>query len=315
MAEKYKNNINKEKALLDFSVKCDYNTLTEFLDVMRERYDFLSVTCIGETVLSKKIYMLTLGNENADKSVLYVGAHHGMEWITTLVLLRMTNELCEYYKHAKQPFGINLQTLFANRCLKIVPMLNADGVDIQINGVREDNILYDRLMRMSGGEFLRWQANARGVDLNHNYDSGFAEYKKLETAEKTVAGPTRFSGEFPLSEPETGALASYIKYDSSIEMILTLHSAGEVIYCGHNYGPFSKGEIIGKKLSLLSGYELSVPEGAAMYGGLTDWFTEVYKKPSFTIECGKGKNPMDYTKYFDIYARIREMLMTAPVLI
>lgn len=315
MSEKHKNIINKDKALLDFSLQCDYDTLTEFIDVLSARYDFLSVTSIGETVLSKKIYMLSLGNEKADKSVLYVGAHHGMEWITSLVLLRLVNELCEYYKNSKQPFGINLQTLFSNRCLKIVPMLNADGVDIHLNGVSPENVLYSRLMKMSGGDFSKWQANARGVDLNHNYNSGFCEYKKIEAKEGIFAGPTRYSGEYPLSEPESSALASYIKYDNTIEMILTLHSAGEVIYSGHNCGPFSKGEIIGKKLSSLSGYELSVPEGLSSYGGLTDWYTEVFKKTSFTIECGKGKNPIHQTKYFEIYAGVREMLMTAPVLV
>lgn len=315
MSEKCKSIINREKVLLDFALPCDYNTMTEFIDIMRERYGFLSVTCIGETVLSKKIYMLSLGNEKADKSVLYVGAHHGMEWITTLILLRFVNEVCEYYRCAKQPFGINLQTLFANRCLRIVPMLNADGVDIQINGVSRESVLYDRLMKISGGDFSNWQSNARGVDLNHNYNSGFCEYKNFEAKAGIFAGPTRFSGEYPLSEPETGALASYIKYDGTIEMILTLHSAGEVIYSGHDYGPFSKGEIIGKKLSRLCGYELSKPEGPASYGGLTDWFTEAFQKPSFTIECGKGKNPIHQSKYFEIYAGVREMLMTAPVLI
>ena len=30
-------------------------------------------------------------------------------------------------------------------------------------------------------DFSHWQANARGVDLNHNYDSGFYEYKKIES--------------------------------------------------------------------------------------------------------------------------------------
>ena len=315
MPDKHKSTINRERALLDFALPCDYATMTEFIEIMRERYEFLSITCIGETVLSKKIYMLSLGNEKADKSILYVGAHHGMEWITTLILLRFVNELCEYYKGSKQPFGINLQALFANRCIRIVPMLNADGVDIQIHGVGRENVLYNRLIKMSGGDFSRWQSNARGVDLNHNYNSGFCEYKKLEAKEGIFAGPTRYSGENPLSEPETCALAGYIKYDDTIEMILTLHTAGEVIYSGHNYGPFSKGEVIGRKMSRLSGYELSKPEGLASFGGLTDWFTETYQKPSFTIECGKGNNPIHHSKYFEIYAGIREMLMTAPVLV
>lgn len=315
MDNTFKKNINCERALLDFSVPADYRAVCEYVETMEERYSFLQVTSIGETILSKKIHMLTLGNAAAEKSVLYVGAHHGTEWITTLILLRFVNELCEYYKNQKQPFGINMQTLFQTRCLRIVPQLNADGVDIQINGIKKDNPLYERLMKMSDGDFSKWQANARGVDLNHNYNAGFAEYKLLEEKEGITPGATRYSGEHPLSEPETGALARFIQYDSSIQMIMTLHSQGEEIYYSSG-GEIPEGALrIAKNLSRLSGYKLSQAEGLSAYGGLTDWFIREYKKPSFTLECGKGENPLPESKYFSIYAGIREMLMWVPLLV
>ncbi len=315
MAKEYKKQINRDRALLDFSVPADHAAVCEFIDIMSDRYPFLGVTSIGESVLSRKIHMITLGNENADKSVLYVGAHHGAEWVTTLVLLRFINECCEYYKNQKQPFGISMQNLFAARCLRIVPQLNPDGADLQINGIKENNILYDRIMKMSGGDFTRWQANARGVDLNHNYNAGFEEYKKLEIEHGILPGRTRYSGECPLSEPETAALASYIKYDESIRMILTLHSAGEEIYYSSG-GIIPKGAAsIAKKFSKLTGYRLAEPDGLSAYGGLTDWFIREFEKPSFTIECGRGDNPLHENKYFGIYARIREMLLWAPLLI
>ncbi|MBQ3527915.1 MAG: hypothetical protein IJA52_05135 [Clostridia bacterium] len=74
-------------------------------------------------------------------------------------------------------------------------------------------------------------------------------------------------------------------------------------------------ESIAKKLSKLSGYKLSSPEGLASYGGLTDWFIREFDRPSFTIECGKGETPLPVTSYYEIYASIREMLMWAPLLI
>ena len=53
------------------------------------------------------------------------------------------------------------------------------------------------------GDFTHWQANARGVDLNHNYDAGFLEYKQIEAEQGILGGgPTRYSGECPESEPE-----------------------------------------------------------------------------------------------------------------
>ncbi len=307
--------IDRDRPLLDLAVTCDYRTTTEFIDIMAERYPFLVVTSIGETILSKKIHMLTLGNENSDSCVLYVGSHHGCEWVTTQILLRFVNELCEYYKNAKQPFGINLQQMLSKRCLRIVPLLNADGVDIQINGVDKECLLYDRLKKMSRGDFSKWQANARGVDLNHNYDAGFNEYKILEIQNNITAGATRYSGEYPFSEPESGSLANYISFNDSVKMVMTLHASGEVIYyTSDGYAP-PKAKEIAKKLSMLSGYELSAPNGLSAYGGLTDWFIKEFDRPSFTIECGEGYTPIPYTSYYNIYAGIREMLMLAPQLI
>lgn len=315
MSQQYRRSIDSSRQLLDFSFPCDYKTMEEFLSIMTDRYSFMSVTVIGETILGKKIYMITLGSDDAEKGALYVGAHHGMEWITTLILLRFINEYCEYYKSARQMFGIDIQRLYAKRQIKIIPMLNADGVDMQINGTDGDNPLYERVMKMSGGDFSRWQANARGVDLNHNYNAGFYEYKELEKAEGIVPGATRYSGEYPESEPETGALCNFIRFSDKINMILTLHSQGEEIYytSGGNV-PEGAGKIAAK-LAELSGYTVSVPEGLAAYGGLTDWFIKEFNRPSFTVECGKGENPIRENKYFPIYAAIREMLFCASLLI
>lgn len=315
MSKRYVMPIDRGRALLDFARPADYAAVCEYIEIMAERYSFLSVTSIGETLLGKKIHMLTLGDAGAEKSVLYVGAHHGMEWITTLILLRFVNEYCEYYKAAKQVFGVNIRSMFAEREICVVPQLNADGADIQINGAGRDNPMFDRLMKMSGGDFSRWQANARGVDLNHNYDAGFEEYKKLEKKEGILPGATRWSGEYPESEPETGALANYIRFNEKISMIITLHSQGEEIYyTSGGHVPEGAGQLAAK-LAKLSGYTVSVPEGLAAYGGLTDWYIKEFDRPSFTVECGKGENPIRESKYFPIYAAIREMLFCAPMMI
>ena len=41
---------------------------------------------------------------------------------------------------------------------------------------------------LRNGDFLHWQANARGVDLNHNYDARWGEYKAIEAERGIVAG-------------------------------------------------------------------------------------------------------------------------------
>ena len=69
--------IDDKRPLLDFSTEADYNTVCNFIDILVSRYDFLSCSVIGETLLHKKIQVLTLGNEKSERSVLYVGGHHG----------------------------------------------------------------------------------------------------------------------------------------------------------------------------------------------------------------------------------------------
>ncbi len=312
---KNKNNIDATRPLMDMKIYPDYETLREMINIFASRYDFIAVTSIGETTLGKSIYMIDIGSPEAEKDVFYVGSHHGTEWITTLVLLRFINEYCEYYKSSSNAFGINIRKLFQSRCIHIVPCLNADGVDLHLNGLDEDCVLYDRLMKMSGGNFSKWQANARGVDLNHNYDAGFYDYKQLETERGIEAGSTRFSGVAPESENESGAVANYLRFNDKIGAVISLHSQGEKIFYT-SAGKSPRGAYsIAKQMELLSGYTLDEPEGLSSYGGLTDWYIKEIGKPSFTIECGLGENPLPISDFYKIYSDLRRMLFSFPLLI
>jgi len=310
--------IKKEKFILDYNTPLDYSTLMTYIDTFQKRYDFIDITYIGASLLGRGIPLIRLGSDGADSYVLYVGTHHGMEWITAAVLLRFINEYCESYRMHRRMYHLNIHNLYKSRLIYVIPMLNVDGADIQINGISTEHPLYDRLLAMNGGsvDFSRWQANARGVDLNHNYNAGFNEYKILEAQEGIFSGgPTRYSGEYPESEPETGALAAFLRYNDQIRMILTLHTQGEEIYYSSGNQVSPKSLSIGRLLSKMSGYTLAVPDGLAAYGGLTDWYIRSFNKPSFTIECGKGKNPLPLSDFLSIYSKLRELLFTAPILI
>ena len=197
-------------------------------------------------------------------------------------------------------------------------MLNPDGVEYQIHGVKEDNPLYERLLSMNGQSecFTHWQANARGVDLNHNYDAGFWEYKKLEVENGIPQGaPTRYSGSAPESEPETRALCDLIRFHNDLLGVMTLHTQGEEIYFQSGGKIPKKSKAIAAKLSALSGYHLSAAEGLASYGGLTDWCIQKLDLPAFTIECGKGENPLPYAMLSSIYVDLRQALFSFPTLL
>lgn len=305
---------DKTRPLLDLRIYPDYDTVREVINIFSDRYDFLSVSSIGETILGKTIYCISLGDPNAEKGVFYVAAHHSTEWITSLVLLKFINEYCEYCKSADKVFGISMHKLFSERCIHIVPLLNSDGVDLHFHGDK-DAVLKDRLYKMSGGDYSKWQANARGVDLNHNYDAGFYEYKILAQQKKIEAGRTRYCGEYPESEPESGAVANYLRFNENIKAVLTLHSQGEKIYYSSDGERSESVRSIGKQIEKLTGYSLEVPEGLASYGGLTDWYIKETGNPSFTIECGLGENPLPLSDFYKIYSDLRRMLFLFPFMI
>ncbi len=309
---------NLRKAeLTEFTSPVDYRILMTTLQSLSDKYPFLGITYMGTSVLGRGIPMVTLGEGDVRKrSVLYVGCHHGMEWITSAVLLRFIEEYCTAYENGYYVCNVNVRKLFKARCIYVIPQFNVDGADIHINGV-DGCILKDRLIAMNGGDdFSDWQANARGVDLNHNYDAGFGIYKKLE-AEMGIfgGGKTKYSGEVPESEPEVASMCSFLRYAGEIGTVLTLHSQGEEIYGTPKDAYVPRSRAIATLLSRMTGYRLTSPQGSAAYGGLTDWVTRELRRPSFTIECGMGENPLPLSDMGPIYEKLREAFFSLPLLI
>lgn len=300
--------------ILNYKKPLDHGTLLHILDLFSTRYPSLGFGYLGESILGRGIPIVTLGQ--GEKEILYVGAHHGMEWITSMILSRFINEFCELAESKKSIYRTSLPLFCEQYTLYIIPMLNPDGVEYQIHGVSADNPLYQRLVKMNNGDdFSHWQANARGVDLNHNYDAGFLEYKKMEEDNGNFEGaPTKFSGEAPESEPEVGHLCNFIRFHERISLILSLHSQGEEIFYKSG-GAIQRANAIARRISALTGYKISTPTGSASFGGLCDWSGTVLGIPSFTLECGRGSNPLPVESFFPIYASLREILFTVPKMI
>ena len=67
-------------------------------------------------------------------------------------------------------------------------------------------------------------------------------------------------------------------------------------------------------LERITGYKLEYPnEAIAGYGGCKDWFISEFNKPGFTLECGKGVNPLPLSDFVYIYATLEEALISLAV--
>ena len=304
------------RRILDFKENIDHADMMRVIEVFIERYPNLSVNSLGKSILGREIPILELGKGR--KRVIYIGAHHGMEGMTAALLLRFVNEYCELLAAGSVVDKVPIKVLDEARSFCVVPMLNPDGVQYARHGVEKENPLFERVLAMNHGnhDFSHWQANARGVDLNHNYNAGFEAYKEIEKQLGILGGaPTRYSGENPESEPEVGYLCNFIRFSNDIQMALTLHTQGEEIYYTSGDACAPNSEKIAQYLAKLCEYRLAKPEGPAAYGGFTDWFIREFNKPSFTVECGKGENPLPFSDFPFMYLQIRKMLFVAPMLI
>lgn len=260
----------------------DYGALETALAWFRMEYPKLPLFSIGRSVEGRQLYALKLGQGR--RRIFFNGAHHGMEWLTAKLLVQFAQELAAGQHQA--------EALLSACTLYLVPMVNPDGVE-------RSKTVPD------------WQANARGVDLNHNYDALWQRSKQEEPAYGiTGPGPTRFSGLFPESEPESHAVANFTR-QNDFAMVLAFHSQGEVIYwdfCGS--APISS-TIYGRRFEAVSPYRMEQPDGIASYGGYKDWFIQTFKRPGFTIEIGKGKNPLPLSEFPAIYQRTLPLMLEA----
>lgn len=306
--------LRTDETFLSLDKSFDYSEMMNKIEYLIGKYDFLDASLIGKSILGKSIPLISFGKGN--KSIIYIGGHHGMEWITCALLINFVKDLSDEYAKGKSIFNISTRIMFDSRKIYVIPMLNPDGIDYVINGLSNDNILKQRLTKINPeSDYSHWQANARGVDLNHNYNSGFWEYKTMEKSEHIFNGaPTKYSGEHPESEPETAAVCNFVRW-ARPELALTLHTQGEEIYYTSGEKSCVNSLTLAKTISRLTGYKIALPSGSAKYGGFTDWFIEEFEKPSFTLECGLGKNPLPFTDFEKIYERIKKALFTVPILI
>ena len=299
---------------MDYKCALDYGLMMRYIDVFMRRYDFLGVTSIGCTVMGKSIPMITLGKGKS--AVLYVGAHRACEWLTSIVLLRFINEYCELYKNQNRIYNNTLDYLYSEKTLYIVPMLNADGVDYRINGVNDKNILYDRLLRMNepcGRDFSAWEANGRGVELSLNYNFDFGKNKKNEGERGIFSGaPSGYSGTSPESEPEVGALCNFLRFNASVEGVISLGIGKNTV--AYSLADEAKKHIgAASCLSRMSGYSLEGESAGA--GGFCEWCMSELSVPVFEIKCGGTPKAFSSDMPFEIYADLREPLFRFPFVI
>ena len=272
----------------------DYKLFQSYIARLNEGFDSLTIATCGRSVLGREIYALVMGE--GQRNVVFVGGTHGQEWLTSIILMR----LCEDILSGVGLCGYSPEELLRNVRLVVIPELNPDGIEIALQGQNNSQPL--------------WNANARGVDINHNFNAGWYALRDYEE-EMGISGPSprRYGGPYPESEPETRAITRFLR-SVDVDMLISFHSQGEEIYYEYGRNTPEKSLLIAKVLASLTEYTLVKNEGHCEGGGLKDWFIEEMRKPAFTIEIGKGQNPLPLTDVDEIYDRIAPAMVVSLLL-
>lgn len=298
------NNVNAAVLLpvakpnINLSSMYTYDNMSSDIALLSQAYpDTVHYSIIGTTALGRDIYCVSLGNMDSAHHIMVQASIHAREYLCTQMCMKMI----EYYAE-------NEKDLLKKICFDIVPMSNPDGVSIaQLGTAAATNSKSTQEFIKAAGHTSSWKSNAMGVDLNRNFDIGWAAINQ------GVNGPSfeKYKGVCAGSEAETKALvalASARQYDAFI----SYHMQGGIIYYdepGNTAANSAASKAVANAVHSTTGYKLKslkasiTTTGSVVQGGFNDWVQIAFNKPGITVEVGNSLPPKEQKNMTSIYKR------------
>ena len=272
--------------------------------------EIIQIDSLGKTEDQRELYHFYIGSANAPKKILIFGGIHGREYMTSQLIMEQTTEfLMKLCRTQDKEYAKILE----GKAIHVVPMVNPDGVTISQRGAMgiknpDLKILVEEIALREGGRhpqgsyFHRWKANAKGVDLNRNFDALW------ETCEDAVQEPSRenYKGPKPESEIESRALAELTRREE-FQRTISYHSSGAVIY----WDFYQQGQLrvqtweFAKRIGEITGYVPQENTREQSSGGYKDWALLKMEIPSLTIEIGRQESPLPASCFEEIFIENR----------
>lgn len=245
--------------------------------------ELASVFSIGQSLQGRDILALRLNTSAKGEApskkpgALFLGTHHSREHLSTEVPLLIARWLVE--NRAKP----DVEKLLADRDVYFIPMVNPDGVEIDVRDGK-----YHMHRRNARPTAASGDIDASGVDLNRNYASHWGEAGSSTDPESdTYQGPAAFS------EPETQAVKAFIDARPNLKTEVSYHSYSELILWPWSWTstPLEDARAVSAfknmatEMARMTGY--TPEQSSALYpssGDTCDWSWEAHHIFSFTFE-------------------------------
>jgi hypothetical protein len=252
---------------------------------------------IGRSVRGEPLFALHLGDERPGaRTAVTLSAVHPIEWIGVEAHLALLDQLVD--------------ADLDGRAVIAVPIVNPDGL-----------LRVESHLRAGRRRFVRH--NARGVDLNRNFDASWHERGLVQRLLSFIFAP----GSRPGSEPEVDALAGHLAA-RRIDRSVSLHSFGGVVL----YPPAASvwptpdaAEHLAWAKRIAAGADpkpyRAIPAswwslGITQAGLELDWLHDRHGAISFVVECSRrnaGLDPARLTQPFAWFNPRRPDVVAPPI--
>lgn len=281
-----------------------FDILLKDLNNLKKIFPFIKIQTIGKSVQGHPLQEIRIGR--GKKKIHFNASFHANEWITSAVLMKLVNSYLLSLTNGNPLKGIYTYPFFYQIEMSIVPMVNPDGVNLVLQGPPVN--LRNEILTINHGstEFTGWKANIRGVDLNNQYPANWNVEKKRKEPKSPASRD--YPGEEPLSEPEAIALAE-LAAARQFDRVIAFHSQGQEFYWGYEGLEPIESKELAREFEKLSGYKAI--QNVDSHAGYKDWFIQTFRKPGFTIELGKGINPLPLSQFDEIYDKVLGIFLAA----
>lgn len=280
------------------------------------RYPFLVKFPIGRSVIGKRIEAIRIGAGSLRVGI--NAAHHANEWITTPLVLQFLERYAKALSENSTIGNVSARELYESSTLTLVPLVNPDGVDLVTGVLAEGDSYYESAKALSAFypaiPFPNgWKANIQGVDLNLGYPAGWENARAIKFAQGfTRPGPRDYVGTRPLETPENRAMAELTRHER-FDRAIAYHTQGSEIYWEYRGKAPYGSRALAERFSAASGYTVADVPYDSSFSGYKDWAIDAFGINAFTIEAGRGVNPLPITDLESLYKE-NEGIFTAALL-
>ncbi len=296
----------EDLTVVQFTQNYSHQQMMTDLAILAEKFpDRLTLSSIGTSEEGRDLALAILGNPDAEHKVFLQAAIHGREHVVSQIAMGEIDYILHHWDMELEN-GMTVGELLDQVAIHVVPMSNPDGVTISQTATLPPPFA----SKYTSNTAVLWKANAKGIDLNGNFDALWEKYDSIyHSTSPAYAG---YKGTAPECASESKALADHLRA-GDFDATLSYHTSGSLIYWSFQYDQLKqvndKSKSLGTAISKKTGYGLG-NQASSSTAGFKDYAMMALGIPSLTIEFAINDAPAPMREYEQIWARGKNTLLT-----